>query len=288
MLKQRKLVILSALFIGVVFISGCVGPEAPKKEVVQDQGDFKVSYVTPEAPKKEVVQDQGDFKVSYVTPEDPLYQNIQRELQKSRAFEIVAEGLNDVFALPRDITIVPKECGIENAFYDPSTSQIIMCYELLEYFVTLFSENLPEESEAASVASDAYTFVFYHELGHALVDVYNLPITGKEEDAVDQLSTIVLLEAGEEGQTAVEGGAAWFYLEGEKTEDLVFWGEHSLDSQRFYNIVCWFYGKDPQKHSYIVEEGILPEDRAVRCPGEYKRMADGWDRLLAPYVKIVE
>ena len=30
---------------------------------------------------------------------------------------------------------------------------------------------------------------FFHELGHALIDAWDLPITGREEDAADQLPT---------------------------------------------------------------------------------------------------
>lgn len=53
---------------------------------------------------------------------------------------------------------------------------------------------------------------FYHEVGHALVDVLELPITGKEEDAVDQLSTYVLVEDADGGEVAALDGAVAFLL----------------------------------------------------------------------------
>ena len=40
--------------------------------------------------------------------------------------------------------------------------------------------------------------VFYHELGHAIVDVMRLPIFGQEEDAADVLSILLIDEYFEE------------------------------------------------------------------------------------------
>ena len=47
--------------------------------------------------------------------------------------------------------------------------------------------------EASALAS--------HELGHALIHVLDLPTTGREEDAVDQLSTYILAYGSEGGES---------------------------------------------------------------------------------------
>ncbi len=52
---------------------------------------------------------------------------------------------------------------------------------------------------------------------------------------------------------------------------------------RLYNVMCWIYGSDPIKYSQLVGGGSLPENRAVRCPGEWDRMAKAWQRLPAEY-----
>ncbi|HAT17513.1 MAG TPA: hypothetical protein DCS76_06950 [Gemmatimonadetes bacterium] len=52
---------------------------------------------------------------------------------------------------------------------------------------------------------------------------------------------------------------------------------------RLYNVMCWIYGSDPIKYSRLVGGGSLPEDRAVRCPEEWDRMAKAWQRLPAEY-----
>ena len=73
--------------------------------------------------------------------------------------------------------------------------------------------------------------------------------------------------------------------ESEDGEELSFWDEHSLGEQRWYNIVCWSYGSDPEGLSDLVGDDWLPEARASQCPDEFARMSKAWDTLLSPYVK---
>lgn len=42
------------------------------------------------------------------------------------------------------------------------------------------------KEEAVSSATGALLWIFLHETGHALADLLDLPLTGREEDAVDQ------------------------------------------------------------------------------------------------------
>ena len=161
-----------------------------------------------------------------------------------------------------------------------------MCYELVILFIEDFAPYVSSLEELDHAILSTALFIFYHELGHALVDVLDLPITGREEDAVDQLSTLVLLSAGEEGREAALTGAVWFGLRASAaTGQLPFWDEHSLDEQRFYNILCLVYGSDPESGHYLVEEGLLPQERAIRCPNEYEQMDSSWNQLLSGYLR---
>lgn len=247
----------------------------------------------PAAPKRP--GDRGDFKVVYAAVKDPDYRELQQIFKDTALFEETVKALNETLALPADVTVALEECGEINAFYDPERRRISMCYELVGAFAEMFlaDAETEEEAEAAGVSvAGATLFIFFHEAGHALIDLYDLPITGKEEDAVDQLATLILLEAGEDGENAALDGASSFLTEEEEAsedeagfEELAFWDEHSLDEQRFYNIICWLYGKDPEGYAYLVEDETLPEERAGSCPGEYERMSKAWDTLLEPYVK---
>lgn len=231
-------------------------------------------------------QDLGDFKVAYGTTTNPTYAQLEQTFKQYHLFEDIATGLNDVLALPRDITIVLDEGGVVNAWWDPSTSQIVLTYELMVHFGELFIPYTQTTEELGNAVLYTTVFVFSHEMGHALVSVYNLPITGKEEDAVDQLATLIFIEAGS-AEVAITA-ANWFYLAAQQveTQNLPFWDVHSLDMQRYYNILAWIYGSDPQKYSNIVTGGYLPEDRAQTAQYEYQQMLNSWTVLLAPYEKV--
>lgn len=245
-----------------IMISGCVSSQTVKDDYA-DSGDFLVTYVPTE--NENLTDDEAALRTS--------------------DFEGVAEDLNRFMKLPENIEIVFSECGQINAFYESETRRIFMCYELLDYFNSLFWEAAESEQHLIELNAGAVSFVLYHEIGHALADTMNLPITGREEDAADQLSVWVLLLSGEEGESAAINGANWFLSESQKVSDLLFWDEHSLDAQRFYNILCWVYGKDPEKYSYLTELGYLPEDRAAQCPAEYVKLYNSWYALLSPWLK---
>ena len=85
-------------------------------------------------------------------------------------------------------------------------------------------------------------------------------------------------------------GAQWFLIEGGKKgkEDLVFWDEHSLDKQRYFDISCLVYGHDTDAFQHLVGSKGLPRPRARRCPNEYARIEASWRKLLTPHIKADE
>jgi hypothetical protein len=283
------IILICLVFIVAIFMNGC----APEKTTTTTEVKEKTketptttSTTQQETEKQPSIEDRGDFKVVYAPISNPDYAKYQQIFKNAQTFEEIANALNGELALPTDITIVLKECGIVNAYYDPQTNELNLCYELIDHFGEIFSPYVKSDEELGEAVAGATFFTFFHEMGHALVHVLELPITGKEEDAVDQLSVITLAESDTED--AALSAATWFFVQGAEKgdiEELAFWDEHSLDMQRFYNIVCWIYGKNPEKYSYIIDEGILPQDRAIRCPGEYQQMLNSWNRLLEPYTK---
>ena len=129
-----------------------------------------------------------------------------------------------------------------------------MCYELMNGFLIQAADLQYDEMQTHKYFFDVFTFVFLHELGHALVHVLDLPITGKEEDVVDQLAVVMILadEDDEDDKEfkerifRVNSAAIWFELkmqEGYGHESYA--GVHSLNAQRFHNLLCWMYGSDP-------------------------------------------
>lgn len=238
--------------------------------------------------KKSDKPDNGDFLVEYFDVEDERYAEVNDKMRQEKVLEHAARDLNKALALPYDITLVTRDCGQINAFYSSDDHSITMCYEIMDFYYDLFRKSDYSEQEASQKMSDAMQFIFLHELGHALIDAYQLPVTGNEEDSADRLSSYInLKELGDSGSRAAIAAANAFSLQSQSqnAEDLPFYDEHSLDQQRFYNILCSLYGSDPDRYAVLVEKNLLPEQRAVRCSNEYQQIVRTWEGLLKPYRK---
>jgi hypothetical protein len=175
------------------------------------------------------------------------------------------------------------ECGTINAFYSPRDGAITFCYELIEYLADTFAPDRQWTVAQQEAVQGAIHFILLHEVGHALVHQLDIPITGREEDAVDQLATVTLVALGEKGAQAALRGVEALQPEGNNFGDSDFADEHSLGPVRLYNVACWVYGSNSQRYSGLVTSGFLPEERARRCASEWEQMEKSWERLLAPH-----
>ena len=232
--------------------------------------------------------DQGDFIVSHEEVSTPRYVEIDKQVKDEKLLEKAAGQLNAALSLPENITLRTKDCKEANAYYDPNDSSITMCYELMEYFYASFRSTGISEKDSYSQMFDAVRFVFLHEIAHALIDKYKLPIIGNEEDAADRCSAYINLEElGQDGVKAILAAADAFAIESKRSAGSKknMADEHLLGEQRYYNALCMVYGSNDTKWEKLVKEGYLPEARAVRCPGEYQKTVDAWSSLLGPWRK---
>lgn len=298
----ENLVNLLLIFLLLTIVVGCLcgrNNQSKRNSLANNSNNSKTATNTAKKPskkgdtksdtaRKSIETDNGDFLVEYVEVQDSRYQKVNDELRKEKVLETAAKDLNKSLALPYDITLITRDCGQVNAFYSPDEHSVTLCYELLDNFYSLFKKNGRGDTEATQDMFDAAQFVFLHELGHALIDAYKLPVTGKEEDSADGLSTYICLEElNNNGARSTIAAAQLFALQAKSTntEDLPFYDEHSLDQQRFYNLLCSLYGKDPDKYETLVAKGLLPKQRAVRCPAEYDQLKRAWTNLLEKYRK---
>ena len=212
-----------------------------------------------------------------------LSRDLRTRLMKWPLFgDLVGRVAN--YRVDETITVKFLDCRDANAYYDPNTLEVLVCYELFDHLVDLFDPYVDRASSVDEMVLGVVAFIMLHEVGHAIVDVLDIPITGREEDAVDQLATWLLLTSGPLGEEVALDAASWFALVGdEEGEEGVFWGEHSLDHQRFYSLACWVYGASPERNDFLVAEKHLPPERAKLCGDEYARFSHSWDVLLAPH-----
>ncbi|MFI5349717.1 MAG: DUF4344 domain-containing metallopeptidase [Elusimicrobiota bacterium] len=247
--------------------------------------------VPPAAPAPDApAPSSGTISVRYEPTKKKELKRFEALARKTGVFEDNARMLSEQFVLPRDLDIVFKDCDEANAFYSYENHSITMCYEMLEESAKLFRGVAKPASAVDSAVLYSTIWTLYHEMGHALISLLDIPATGKEEDAVDQFSTLVLLQSGEQEADAVAIAAEEFRLSAAaraKGEEFPFWDVHSMDEQRFYNILCLVYGENPEKESNktMVEDGDLPQARTEGCEAEYQQFDRAWTRLTDPYLR---
>ena len=221
---------------------------------------------------------------AYGETQSERHAQVQKNLKSVRAVERMASSLSYGLSLPQPITLMTTECGTANAFYDPRQRTIILCLELLVRAMTAATQISDEvnRDRRERVAAGAVSFVLLHELGHALIQVLDLPLLGREEDAADQLSAYLLLNGPASDAQFAMRGAMWFFADTATTfTQRQLSGEHSLDSQRRGNLACWAIGMNSSAYAWARREGRLTPQREARCPSEYRQLASAVRRLLA-------
>ncbi|WP_445168234.1 DUF4344 domain-containing metallopeptidase [Mycolicibacterium sp. Dal123E01] len=235
----------------------------------------------------------GKMTVVYDDATSPDAINGKKLLQDNKVLEELADDINVSLKLPEDIPLRGSQCDTPNAFWSPSKKSITICYEDADLSQKIFVKAGDKDPDTSAIGSEDATF--YHEAGHMAVTLYNLPITGKEEDAADQLAAYILLTPGDNGKVDSESVqavkdfartfAAYAQLKAEMGATNNMADEHSLDQQRVYNLQCWIYGSNPEANADIVTSGGLPEERAQRCPDEWKQISHAWSTLLEDHWK---
>lgn len=241
-----------------------------------------------------VAQTQPDVRPNrvrgeYVRPANSAHQPIYEALQRQRVLEQLSKFLAP-FRLPKDLLLKVEGCdGRVNAYYEDAV--VTVCYEYLDFI----DANLPAESTSAGLkpedAALGPTFdVFLHEAAHAVFDLLQIPMMGREEDAADLFSAYIQLQlSSDEARTLILGITA--LAQKEATQAMTkaiqfkdFADDHGHAAQRYFNIVCMAYGRDPVLFADAVDLGQLPAERASTCGTEYKQFEHAFQTLIQPHV----
>lgn len=238
------------------------------------------------------------FDYEYVAPRSaelqPLYERAKQGDLLRKLPEV--QALDGLLLLPKPLKYVTAECGEVSAFYSPERGEVVMCYETMKVLydrgqeLAAGDDTLGEDYAARYLLANL-RFILMHETGHALIDLLDLPITGREEDAVDQLATAIMQRFPGMDETSVQVtdnlrmAANWFLMRSTGQYSLdAYADEHSLGEQRYFNLQCLLYGTNPARYVAIVTSGDLPEARSRSCPAEARRVSRAWLRLLLPHV----
>jgi hypothetical protein len=238
--------------------------------------------------------DAGDFTIEYGTVKKANRSAVSI-LRGAGAIESVVAEVNSRWALPADIPIlIGDDLDVGPAFIAdlPLEGQKLTFINVPGSFLTLALQGMRKELRGVNGVTGAEgmvwanEFIIAHEIGHALVHVLDIPVTGREEDAVDGFAAYLLADNPKFGPLTALSAALFFdayrQLRGKLTDE-DFADEHSVLEQRIYQFTCWVYGSDPQEFRSLVGRQGLPRERAARCPDEWAQLKRSWDRLLAPH-----
>ncbi len=146
-----------------------------------------------------------------------------------------------------------------------------------------------EMSEAEAFVASNIIHILLHEIGHAVIDQFALPVIGQEEDAADSFATLEVLTIYDDHVDILLDAAEAMLIMHDLTEaggtPLDYFGVHDLDIQRGLRIVCHAVGLDPERYDEAVRWTEMDPDQQAACEIEAETAIESWDALLEPYLR---
>jgi hypothetical protein len=134
-------------------------------------------------------------------------------------------------------------------------------------------------------------FAIAHELGHAMIDIFDVPVFGRQEDAADQFATFIMLQFGGDLARRLIASTAYGYHEyikdlKEKPQVTLpltaFSSDHGAPEERYFNLLCTAYGYDAKLFSSEMDK--IPDSRAKKCKFEYDDLKFAFDQVFGPHL----
>jgi hypothetical protein len=237
-------------------------------------------------------QDLSNSKIefAYFPPKNVKYQATMDRLKSRQVLEQLSQFLSPL-RLPHKLYLVTMECQNDSAspFYNGDSWAIFLCYEFSE-ILDKFAPKRGKPTQGFShdeVVVGVYAGVVLHEAGHAVFDMLDVPVFGREEDAADEMAIFIALQFSKDVARTVTRGYAYFWsILGDPKEWAQYSDEHGTSSQRLYNTLCLAYGGDPQTFKEFVDKGWLPKARAANCAAEYQQVRSAFEKTILPFVDL--
>lgn len=242
----------------------------------------------PTTPKPQLVLKTNQFDYEYVEPKNPAHRELYEMLKASRLLEKFQEFFSPI-KLPERIVLRTADCdGVANAYF--FNDEIKVCYEYFK-FMMRHSPKMEREGLSPKDALIGPTVeVFLHEVGHAMLQLLDIPFFGREEDAADYIAAFIMLQfCGNDSRRLILGasfisGSEAMEEEGKAPQLVSLADVHSLPAVRHFNRWCMAYGYNKELFADALTMGKLPPHRARNCRYEYIRNEMAYNELVRPYI----
>jgi len=253
----------------------------------------------------------------YRIPKTAAYNDTRAKAMKRQVLEEYVKFLAPL-KLPKTLWVYIDECdggAGASPYYSPGNRALVMCYQFLkamedraQLITQAEAKNpklFPMKVSRDGFIAGVFAGVILHETGHALFDILDVPIMGREEDAADEISTFVALQFQPKLADAVVAAYAdvgeTFANPPTKAPDTkaadypkdktlqcfadpfcAFADVHGAWGQRFYNTLCLMYGGNPTHYAFLESGGWLPKDRD--CKAEYAQVRHAFAKTIYPFI----
>lgn len=247
------------------------------------------------------------IKTQYLAPK---FLALAERLMKRRVLEEYSQFMSPL-RLKQPLTISMEECGNGlqglNSDYQYDRHYIQICYDLLDF---IENQAAVPQAQLPAPYNDAKKYpgaglmpgfsraeviiggtvgLILHETGHAVFDIQGIPRLGREEDAADEISGIVMLQFGKSLASTMTKGIinVWHHMQVVFgfNEQANLGDVHSLSIERAVNYLCLAYGQDPVLFEDLARQW-LPEQRKANCKYEYDQALLAFKKTVLPFVDM--
>jgi hypothetical protein len=99
--------------------------------------DRAINWLVATYGRKPGTADGTPIAIRYEQPPSVVAMAVAEEMRRVRLIETSTERVTELFALPRQVTVVMRRCGRSEAAWQPERGELVVCYELLDTFFRL-------------------------------------------------------------------------------------------------------------------------------------------------------
>jgi hypothetical protein len=210
-------------------------------------------------------------------------------LLKANRIPFLMNSLAQAFDVPAPITVRAVNGFGGGPFYNPRNDTITFQYGFANLVIQTMKQLNPQYNNyrLGTAVGAVDSFILAHEFTHALISIYDLPVLGKEEDAADELATLILLKAPQGGKYVFDAAQFWYGLSKSQRIPTIsdYADVHSLDLQRAYAMICDLAGSSKANFQQVAQLKLLPPARLQTCPAEYKQHVESFEQVLGEHLQ---